>query len=163
MDQILNEDIMADKIATLGYKLYPAPAPVGSYVQCVRAGNLLFLSGGISINGADQFFGKIGQNLTVEEGKAAARAALLNRLAVIKQEVGSLERIVKIVNLTGYVSAGPDFYDHPQVINGASDLLVEIFGDAGKHSRASIGVPALPLNVAVEISLVVEVDSLYSR
>ncbi len=150
-------DKIVQKLSELGYVVNEAPAPVGSYVQCVRTGNLLNLSGGISINGEDKFFGKVGQDLTIEEGQAAARAAILNRLAVIKQEVGSLEKVTRIVALNGFVNAGPDFYDHPKVINGASDLLVEAFGEAGRHSRTAVGVSALPLNVAVEISMVVEV------
>lgn len=93
----------------------------------------------------------------MEEGQAAARAAILNRLAVIVQAVGSLEKVSRIVAVNGFVNAGPDFYDHPKVLNGASDLLVEAFGEIGRHSRTAVGVSALPLNVAVEISMVVEV------
>ena len=91
------------------------------------------------------------------EGQAAARAAILNRLAVIVQAVGSLEKVSRIVAVNGFVNAGPEFYDHPKVLNGASDLLVEAFGEIGRHSRTAVGVSALPLNVAVEISMVVEV------
>lgn len=150
-------DNIRQRLSELGYSIYDAPAPVGSYVQCVRTGNLLHLSGGISINGDDKYFGKVGQDLTVEEGQAAARAAMLNRLAVIIQAVGSLDKVSRIVAVNGFVNAGPDFYDHPKVLNGASDLLVEAFGEIGKHSRTAVGVSALPLNVAVEISMVVEV------
>ena len=139
-------DKIRQRLSDLGYAIYDAPAPVGSYVQCVRTGNLLHLS-----------FGKVGQDLTVEEGQAAARAAVLNRLAVIVQAVGSLEKVSRIVAVNGFVNAGPDFYDHPKVLNGASDLLVEAFGEIGRHSRTAVGVSALPLNVAVEISMVVEV------
>ena len=144
-------DKIRQRLSDLGYAIYDAPAPVGSYVQCVRTGNLLHLSGGISVNGDDKYFGKVGQELTVEEGQAAARAAILNRL------VGSLEKVSRIVAVNGFVNAGPDFYDHPKVLNGASDLLVEAFGGIGRHSRTAVGVSALPLNVAVEISMVVEV------
>ena len=150
-------DKIRQRLSDLGYAMYDAPAPVGSYVQCVRTGNLLHLSGGISVNGEDKYFGKVGQDLTVEEGQAAARAAVLNRLAVIVQAVGSLEKVSRIVAVNGFVNAGPDFYDHPKVLNGASDLLVEAFGEIGRHSRTAVGVSALPLNVAVEISMVVEV------
>jgi enamine deaminase RidA (YjgF/YER057c/UK114 family) len=131
---------------------------VGSYVQCVRSGNLLYLSGGISINGDESYYGKVGKDLSVEEGQKAARAAILNRLAVIEQAVGSLDKVKRIVALNGFVNSGADFYDHPKVLNGASDLLLEVFGEIGRHSRTAVGVPALPLNVAVEISLVVEVE-----
>lgn len=146
-----------ERLEQLGYKVHPAPAPVGSYVQCVRSGNLLYLSGGISINGDESYYGKVGQDVSIEEGQAAARAAILNRLAVIEQEIGSLDKVAKIVALNGFVNAGPEFYDHPKVLNGASDLLVEVFGEIGRHSRTAVGVSALPLNVAVEISLVVEI------
>ena len=142
-------DKIRQRLSDLGYAIYDAPAPVGSYVQCVRTGNLLHLSGGISVNGEDKYFGKVGQD--------AARAAVLNRLAVIVQAVGSLEKVSRIVAVNGFVNAGPDFYDHPKVLNGASDLLVEAFGEIGRHSRTAVGVSALPLNVAVEISMVVEV------
>lgn len=150
-------DKIQQRLTDLGYTLLDAPAPVGSYVQCVRVGNLLHLSGGISINGEDKYFGKVGADLSIEEGQAAARAAILNRLAVVKQAVGSLDKVTRIVAVNGFVNAGPDFYDHPKVLNGASDLLVEVFGDIGRHSRTAVGVSALPLNVAVEISMVVEV------
>jgi enamine deaminase RidA (YjgF/YER057c/UK114 family) len=146
------------RLKDLDCKLYPAPAPVGSYVQCVRSGNLLYLSGGISINGDESYYGKVGKDLSVEEGQKAARAAILNRLAVIEQAVGSLDKVKRIVALNGFVNSGADFYDHPKVLNGASDLLLEVFGEIGRHSRTAVGVPALPLNVAVEISLVVEVE-----
>ncbi|MEG0836626.1 MAG: RidA family protein [Akkermansia sp.] len=139
-----------------GYTLYDAPTPVGSYVQCVRSGNLLYLSGGISVNGNESYYGKVGQDITLEQGQEAAKAAILNRLAVIEKEIGSLDKITKFVALNGFVNAGSDFYDHPKVLNGASDLLLEIFGEIGRHSRTAVGVSALPLNVAVEISLVVE-------
>ncbi len=150
-------DKIQQRLTDLGYTLLDAPAPVGSYVQCVRTGNLLHLSGGISINGEDKYFGKVGADLSIEEGQSAARAAILNRLAVVKQAVGSLDKVTRIVAVNGFVNAGPDFYDHPKVLNGASDLLVEVFGDIGRHSRTAVGVSALPLNVAVEISMVVEV------
>ncbi len=156
--QYTDMDTIRQQIESKGYKLYPAPAPVGSYVQCVRTGNLLHLSGGISINGDDAYYGKVGSDLSLEQGQAAARAAILNRLAVVEQAVGSLDKVSRIVALNGYVNAGPDFYDHPKVINGASDLLLEVFGEKGRHSRTAVGVSALPLNVAVEISLIVEVE-----
>lgn len=145
-----------ERLAQLGLSLPPAPAALGAYVQCVRSGHLLFLSGGISINGDEKYIGKVGVDLSIEEAKQAARCAILNRLAVIEQELGDWNSFVRIVSLNGFVNSGPDFYDHPAVINGASDLLVDLLGDAGKHSRTAVGVSALPLNVAVEISLVVE-------
>ena len=148
-----------EKILSLGYSLPEAPAPVGSYVQCVRSGNLLFLSGGISILGEKKYIGKVGVDYTIEEGQEAARLCVLNRLAVIKAEVGELSKVTRIVALNGFVNSGADFYDHPSVMNGASNLLIEIFGDKGKHSRTALGAPALPLNVAVELNLTVEVEA----
>lgn len=145
-----------EKISSLGYTLPGVPAPVGSYVQCVRSGNLLFLSGGISVAGDRKIVGKVGIDLTIEEGQEAARLCVLNRLAVIESEIGSLDKVTRIVALNGFVNSGADFYDHPAVMNGASNLLLDIFGEKGKHSRTALGAPALPLNVAVELNLVVE-------
>ncbi len=145
-----------EKIQSLGYTLPEVPAPVGSYVQCVRSGNLLFLSGGISVAGDRKIVGKVGQDLTVEEGQEAARLCVLNRLAVIESEIGSLDKVTRIVALNGFVNSGADFYDHPVVMNGASNLLLDIFGEKGRHSRTALGAPALPLNVAVELNLTVE-------
>lgn len=151
-------DKIAERIAALGYSLPEAPAPAGSYVNCVRSGNLLHLAGGISIDGDRKFLGKVGVDVTIEEAQEAARICILNRLAVVKAEVGSLDKITKIVALGGFVNSPTDFYDHPKVINGASDLLLEIFGEMGKHSRTALGAAALPLNVAVEINAVIEVE-----
>lgn len=144
------------RITELGLELPAAPAPVGSYVQCVRTGNLLHLSGGISVLGDQKWSGKVSVDLSVEDAQSAARACILNRLAVIQAELGSLDKVTRIVAVNGFVNSPPDFYDHPKVINGASDLLLQIFGDIGRHSRTAVGVSALPLNVAVEISMIVE-------
>ena len=133
---MLYMDKIRQRLSDLGYAIYDAPAPVGSYVQCVRTGNLLHLSGGISVNGVQSTNPK-----TIKE---------IHR-------VMDFEKVSRIVAVNGFVNAGPDFYDHPKVLNGASDLLVEAFGGIGRHSRTAVGVSALPLNVAVEISMVVEV------
>lgn len=146
-----------DKLAELGLQLPAVPAPVAAYVNCVRTGNLLFLSGGLPIDGERRIIGKVPTDVSVDEAKEGARIVILNRLAVIQEEIGSLDKIVRIVALNGFVNSAPDFYGHPQVINGASELLVEIFGEKGKHSRTALGAAALPLNVAVEINLIVEV------
>jgi enamine deaminase RidA (YjgF/YER057c/UK114 family) len=127
-------------------------------VNCVRTGNLLFLSGGLPIDGDKKMIGKVPTDISIEEAKEGARIAILNRLAVIRDVVGSLDKVKQIVTLNGFVSSAPDFYGHPQVINGASELLVEIFGDKGRHSRTALGVAALPLNASVEINLIVEVE-----
>lgn len=151
-------DTILDKLAALGLTLPAVPTPVAAYVNCVRTGNLLFLSGGLPIDGEKKVIGKVPTDVSIDEAKEGARIIVLNRLAVIKDAVGSLDKVKQIVALTGFVNSEPDFYGHPQVVNGASELLVEIFGDKGKHSRTALGAAALPLNVAVEINIVVEIE-----
>ena len=146
------------RIQELGYALPEAPAPAGSYVNCVRSGNLLFLAGGIPPLDDDSFVGKVPTDTSVENAQQAARLITLNRLAVVKEEIGDLDEVQQIVNVGGFVNSEPDFYQHPAVINGCSDLLVEIFGDKGVHSRTAMGAAALPLNVSVEINMIVEVN-----
>ena len=148
-----------DKIASLGLALPAVPTPVAAYVNCVRSGNLLFLSGGLPIDGDRQIIGKVPTVVSIGEAQEAARMIVLNRLAVIQNEIGSLDKVRQIVALTGFVNSEPDFYGHPQVINGASELLVEIFGARGKHSRTALGAASLPLNVAVEINFIVEIEA----
>ncbi|MCH1508837.1 MAG: RidA family protein [Akkermansiaceae bacterium] len=148
-----------EKIAELGLIIPDAAPPVGSYLNSTRSGNLLHISGGLPIIGDRKFLGKVPTECDLKTAQEAARTALLTRLAVIKAEAGSLDQVAQIVSLSGYVNAEPDFTAHPQVINGASDLLVEIFGDTGRHSRAAVGCSSLPLGVSVEISLVVELKS----
>jgi len=154
----LNYDILEQK----GLKLFPAPKPVGSYVQCIRTGNYLHLSGGISVNGEEAYYGKLGKDVSVEEGQKAARAAILNRLAVIEGELGSFEPLKRIVAVNGFVNCTPDFTDQAKVLNGASDLLVELFGMEAQHSRSAVGVASLPLGVAVEINMIVEITPEYA-
>jgi len=151
-------DSIEAKLAALGLTLPEVPAPVAAYVNCVRTGNLLFLSGGLPIDGDKKVIGKVPTDVSPEEAKEGARIIILNRLAVIREEIGTLDKVKRIVALNGFVNSEPDFYGHPLVINGASELLVEIFGDKGKHSRTALGAAALPLNVAVEINLIVEVE-----
>lgn len=151
----LNEEVLAAK----GLKLNPAPAPVGSYVQCLRTGNYLHLSGGISINGDVSIYGKLGVDVSIEKGQQAAEAAILNRLSVIKAELGGFETIKRIVVINGFVNCSPDFIDHAKVLNGASDLLVALFGAEAAHSRSAVGVISLPLGVAVEINMVLELEA----
>lgn len=150
----LNEEILKQR----GLTIPEAPAPVGSYVQCVRTGNLLHLSGGISVNGDRAFYGKLGTELTVEQGQQAAVTAILNRLGVIRAELGSFAPLTRIVAVNGFVNCTPDFTDQAKVLNGASDLLVELFGPVAAHSRSAVGVVSLPLGVAVEINMIVEFD-----
>ena len=144
-------------LESLGYQLPEVPAPVAAYVNAVRSGNLLFLSGGLPIDGERKIIGKVPTDVPLEEAIEAAQIITLNRLAVIRAEIGSLDRVSRVVALNGFVNSAVDFYDHPKVINGASELLHEIFGERGKHSRTALGAAALPLNVAVELNLVVEV------
>ncbi len=151
-------DSISARLQSLGLTLPAVPAPVAAYVNCIRTGNLLFLSGGLPIDGDRKILGKVPTDVSIDEAKEGARIIILNRLAVIQEEIGSLDKVRRIVALNGFVNSEPDFYGHPQVINGASELLVEIFGDKGKHSRTALGAAALPLNVAVEINLIVEIE-----
>jgi enamine deaminase RidA (YjgF/YER057c/UK114 family) len=143
------------RLAELGIVLPEAPNPVANYVPSFLAGNLLFISGQIS-RAADGTVvtGRLGAELDVEQGRAAARASGLAILAQAKAAVGDLDRIAHLVKLTGYVAATPDFVDHPQVVNGASDLMVEVLGDNGRHTRAAIGVASLPAGCAVEVDAI---------
>ncbi len=150
-------DTILEKLNSLGHSLPAVPVPVAAYLNCVRSGNLLFLSGGLPIDGERKIIGKVPTDVSIEQAQEGARMIALNRLAVIREEVGSLDKVKQIVALNGFVNSEPDFYGHPQVINGASELLVEIFGDKGRHSRTALGAAALPLNVAVEINLIVEI------
>jgi enamine deaminase RidA (YjgF/YER057c/UK114 family) len=151
-------DHTLEKLNDLGFSLPAVPTPVASYVNCVRSGNLLFLSGGLPIDDDRKIIGKVPSEVSVEEAQEGARMIMLNRLAVIRDALGSLDKVKQVVALNGFVNSEPDFHSHPQVINGASDLLVAVFGDKGKHSRTALGAAALPLNVAVEINLIVEVE-----
>ncbi len=151
-----------EKLKTLGLALPLPPLPVASYVPAVKSGNLLFLSGMLPfVNGQLECVGKLGNELTLNQGQKAARIALLNALAVIKSEMTSLTVIQKIVQLTVYVASVPDFFEQPAVANGASDLLVEIFGETvGKHSRLALGCNVLPLNAPIELTMVVELAAM---
>ncbi len=146
------------RLAELGLALPEVPVPVASYVNCVRTGNLVFLSGGLPVDGNIRIVGKAGAEVDLDRAQAAARMIVLNRLAVLKAELGDLDRVVRIVALNGFVNCGPEFTQHPAVLNGASDLLVAVFGEKGKHSRTAVGVPSLPFDVVVELNMVVEVE-----
>jgi len=146
------------RLAELKIILPPAPKPVATYVPAVRAGDLLFLSGtGPFKDGVIAFAGKLGKDLTVEQGYEAARLTLLNALAMVRQELGTLDRVTRIVRLTGHVASAEGFTQQPAVINGASDLLVQIFGEAGRHARLALGAAELPLNMAIELELILQV------
>ena len=150
---------ISNQLKALGLTLPAVPVPIAAYVNCVRSGNLLFLSGGLPIDGDTKVIGKVPTDVSIDEAKEGSRMIILNRLAVIQDEIGSLDKVKQIVALNGFVNSEPDFLGHPQVINGASELLVEIFGDKGKHARTALGAAALPLNVAVEINLIVEIEA----
>lgn len=148
------------KLAELGLVLPAPPKPVATYIPAVLAGDLLFLSGVIPFrDGTLAFEGKLGRELTVEQGYEAARVTLLNALAIVRHELGTLDRVRKIVRLTGHVASADGFVQHPAVINGASDLLVKIFGEAGMHARVALGAAELPLNAPIEIELIVQVKA----
>ena len=147
------------RLAALGLELPPAPKPLGAYVPAVQSGNLLFLSGQLPLEAGKlpaRFTGKLGGTVSVEHGQAAARQAVLNALAIIHAHVG-LERVRRIVRLAGHVQSTPDFTQQPLVCNGASDLLVQVFGDAGVHARLALGAAALPIDACIELELIVEV------
>lgn len=144
------------RLASLGIALPEAPNPVANYVPSATAGNLLFVSGQIS-KAADGSItkGRLGGGLTVEEGRQAARLCALNILAQARAALGSLDRIGQVLRLTGYVNAAPEFTEHPQVLNGASDLMVEVLGEKGRHTRVAVGVSSLPLGCAVEVDAII--------
>lgn len=147
-----------DKLASMGLSLPTAAQPLGSYVPALRSGNLVFTSGqGPIRDGQLGLLGRVGQDLTVAQAQEAARRCALNCLAAVASVTGDLERVVRIVRLTGYVNSAADFTDQPAVVNGASDFLVELFGEAGKHSRTSVGVYQLPTGIPVEVDLIAEV------
>lgn len=147
------------KLEELGIELIEPTKPIANYVKAVRTGNLVFLSGhGPSKADGSSIKGKVGGDLTMEEGKEAARITAISLLSTLKAEVGDLSKVVRIVKLTGMVNCTADFYDQPAVINGCSDMLVEVFGEKGKHARAAVGMVSLPSNIAVEIEMVVEVE-----
>ncbi len=147
------------RISELGLQLPVAPRPVANYVRVVRTGNLLFVSGhGPYRDGALQFLGKVGGEITPEEGYEAAKLVALNCLASVKDALGDLDRVRRVVKLLGMVNAVPGFEGHPEVINGASDVLVQIFGEAGRHARSAVGMASLPRNISVEIEMVLEID-----
>lgn len=133
--------------------------PVANYVNAVRIGNLLYLAGkGPTKADGSNITGKVGKDLTIEQGYEAARLTAVNHLAVLKAELGSLNKVKRIVKVLGMVNCTEDFKDQPKVINGYSDLMVEIFGDKGKHARSAVGMYALPMNIAVEVEVIVEIE-----
>ena len=147
-----------DRLKALGIALPVPAAPVANYVPFVRSGNHVHISGQISNDGAGRLKGTLGVDLTIEDGIAAARICGINLLAQMKAAAGGdLDNVIRVIKLNGFVQAGPDFYDIPKVINGCSDLMVEVLGDAGRHARSAVGMYKIPLGFAVEIDALIEV------
>ena len=142
------------QLEKLGITLGMPRTAVGNYVGCVRTGNLIFTSG----QGVDQYHGKLGEDLTVEDGYAASRQSMINLLTVLKHELGDLSKVKRIVKILGMINSAPDFTQQPKVMNGASDLLVDVFGEKGEHARSAVGIAQLPNNTAIESEMIIEVE-----
>jgi enamine deaminase RidA (YjgF/YER057c/UK114 family) len=147
-----------ETLTTLGIPLPQTPSPGGNYVSSKRVGQVVYLSGVISSSGGQVITGTVGADRSVQEGYEAAKACALTHLAILLRELGSLSKVAEVIAVNGYVNAIPGFADSPAVINGASDLLVQVFGEAGRHVRAAIGVSALPRNALVEVQITVRIE-----
>ncbi|ACB85219.1 RidA family protein [Natranaerobius thermophilus] len=155
----MNKPNPEKKLQELGIELPEPPKPVASYVPSVKSGNMVFVSGQIPlVQGNLQYEGKVGGEVSLEDAYEAAKLCTINCLSVVKGEIGDLSKIKKIVKVTGYVSSESGFNKQPQVINGSSDFLGEVFGEVGEHSRAAVGVSELPLNSPVEVDMIVEIE-----
>ena len=149
---------IASRLEALGIVLPTPAAPAANYVPFVRSGNLLFVSGQIPMGASGiEYVGKLGADADIDFGRAAARLCAINLIAQVHAAIGDLESLVRVVKLTGFVNSTLEFGDHPKVINGASDLLVEVFGDRGRHARSAVGVAGLPFGVAVEVEGIFEI------
>jgi enamine deaminase RidA (YjgF/YER057c/UK114 family) len=147
-----------ERLAELGVELPPAPKPVASYVPVAGGGDVAFVAGQVPMEeGKPLATGRVGEDLSVEEAQSLARRCAPQALGALEEELGSLDRVRRVVKVTVWVACGEAFTDHPQVANGASDLLVEVFGEDGKHARAAVGAPSLPLGSPVEVEMVVQV------
>jgi len=150
--------MIEEKIKSLNITLPTPPKPAGSYIPVVRTGNLAYVSGQIPIkDGKVQYQGKVPTNISIEDAQKAANLCIINVLAQLRAELGTLDKISRIVRVSGFVNSSPDFTDQPKIINAASNLLFEIFGQKGQHSRIAIGVASLPLNSSIEIDAIVEI------
>ena len=146
------------KLSKMGLELPNPPAPAANYIGCVRVGNLLFVGGNIGrINGQLKYVGKVGEAITLEQAYEAARNCALNHLAIIKAAIGDLDKVERIVKVLGYVNVAPGFNDMPKVVNGESDLLVQLWGERGRHARAAVGVASLSREAPVETEVIVEI------
>lgn len=154
--------MIEEKLVSLGVKLsYPLP-PAGSYIPVIVTGNLVFVSGQMPVEPGSKpirvkFKGKIGRDISLEDGQKAARLCAINALSQLKDALSSLDQIKKFVRVSGYVNCDPSFTDHPKVINGASDFLVQIFGEKGRHTRVSVGASSLPFDSSVQIDFIAEI------
>jgi enamine deaminase RidA (YjgF/YER057c/UK114 family) len=149
-----------EKIKKMGIEIPEVAKPVASYVPFRRVGNLIYISGqDCRVNGKLKYEGKVGRDVTEEEAYEAARITAINLLAILKSAIGNLDKVVKIINLHGFVNSADGFVRQPMVINGASDLLLEVFGENGKHSRCALSANELPFNTPVEIEMIVEVEN----
>jgi len=149
-----------NKLKELGITLKPAPAPIANYVPFVRTGNLLMVSGQICLDGDGKLVaqGRLGAGVSIEDGQKAARACAVNLLAQVKSAIGDLDKVVRVVRLGGFVNTAAGFVDAPKVMNGASDVMVAVFGDKGKHARTTVGVAALPADAAIEVEGLFEIS-----
>lgn len=146
------------QLKDLGIELPPVPAAVGLYAPCVRSGNQLFVSGQVPMkDGAPALVGKLGRDVSIDEATALARQCALQALAIVSKELGSLDAVTRVVRVGGFVASGEGFTDHPKVINGASQLLLDVFGEAGRHARIAVGLAELPFGVPVEVEFLFEV------
>lgn len=147
-----------ERLTAMGLTLPPAPTPLAAYVPAVNTGGFVYTSGQLPlVNGTLEYQGRVGGELTLEQGYQAARVCVLNCLSVIKAEIGSLDKVERIVKLVAFVNSAPGFSQQPAVANGASELLSEVFGEAGKHARSAVGVNELPLEAAVEVEIIAKI------
>jgi enamine deaminase RidA (YjgF/YER057c/UK114 family) len=150
-----------ERLREMGIELSRAPLPLGAYVPAVAIGNLLFLSGTLPLKeGRLAKTGRVGESLTIDEARVEARQAVINALGILKAHLGSMERVVKCVRITGYVASAPGFTEQHKVLNSASDLIFEIFGERGRHARSAVGVQVLPLNAPLEIEFIFEISDM---
>ena len=148
-----------EKIRELGIQIPRAPVPLGSYIPSLRTGNLIFLSGILPLKDGKLYkSGKVGENLSLAEAQECAKIAVINALSALKTQTGTLDRIHRCVKVTGYIASAKNFFEQPQVMNAASDLLYSIFGESGRHVRSAIGASVLPLNAPIEIEFIFEVS-----
>ena len=154
----MNKKNVEDQLKELGFTLPVTPKPVAEYVPAKRVGNLVYVSGqGPIQEGKPVYIGRVGQEVSLEEGYKAAQICALNCLSAVKEAVGSLEQVEEVIQVRGFVNSAPNFHDQPKVVNGASELLVNIFGKRGKHARAALGTSNLPGNIPVEIEMIVRI------